>query len=217
MRFLAVLLVLLSGLALGADTSPVTVTRQVGYDEAYGAYVDSDHRLFVQAAQNGGMRATYGAAAHALTSAANATDIFTVTGSSSKTIRITRVLFSSTEGSNGIHLVRFIKRSTADSGGTSSAITAVPYDSASAAATATVLAYTANPTLGTAVGDLAAFTIQIPATNLNNSNYPWEFAYGTRPAQAIVLRGTEQVFAVNLDATTITNGSFNISVEWTEE
>jgi hypothetical protein len=146
------------------------------------------------------------------------TDIFTITGSATKTIRVLRVEVSFTQSIYSENDVLLIKRSTANSGGTSAAITAVPHDSSDAAATAIVLAYTANPTLGSTVGTIRAAKVFGQATSepyAGSSIVSWTF--GDRPSQAIVLRGTTQVLAVNLNSTSITGGNFDISVEWTEE
>jgi hypothetical protein len=44
------------------------------------------------------------------------------------------------------------------------------------------------------------------------------FTYGSRAGeQAIVLRGTSQLLSINLGSTTVTGGSYNITMRWTEE
>jgi len=97
---------------------------------------------------------TYSAAIGALVTAGAATDIFTITGSATKTIRITRIRIGGNSTTATWHIFLGIKRSTANTGGTSTVLTRVPHDSLNAAATATIRAYTANPTLGTTVGTL---------------------------------------------------------------
>lgn len=95
--------------------------------------------------------------------------------------------------------------------------TKVPLDSTSGAATATVQHYTANPTVGTLVGNIQAYRGIIPAaaTLIENPIIDWQF--GNRPGQAIVLRGTTEGIAVNLNNVTVAGGSFIITCEWTEE
>ena len=69
-------------------------------------------------------------------------DLFTITGSSTKTISVIKtgiVTTQTTAGSNNWFLA---KRSTASTGGTSAAVTAVPTDDTYPAATASVLQYT---------------------------------------------------------------------------
>ncbi len=166
-----------------------------------------------------GLRATYSASITGLASAASATDIFTITGSATKIVRVTRIEISGQATTAAAAQVVLLVRSGANLTGTSTSPTAVPHDSASAAATATVKAYTVNPgTLGTLVGNIrVAYTfLAAPATATVGSE-PLFLDFGTRPSQAIVLRGTTQVFAVNLNAATVTGGAWDINLEWTEE
>jgi hypothetical protein len=162
---------------------------------------------------------TYSASSAAFTPAASATDVFTITGSASKTVRIRSIWLSGTQTTALQFLVLLIKRSTANTTGTSAAVTAVPHDTNSGvAASATVLQYTANPGgLGAAVGNVRSRRVFIPAPA--TATYAeiafWDFGVGT--GESIVLRGTAQVLAINLNATTLTGGSLLCGVEWTEE
>lgn len=164
-----------------------------------------------------GKRETYSAAASAIVVVAAATDVFTIIGSGTKTIRILRVVFSaSTSAGSGIaESITLVKRSTADTGGTSTTPTVVPHDSNNAAGTAVVRSYTANPTLGTAVGTIRAVRTAASTAGTAVQEVIWEF--GTRPSQAVVLRGTSQQLCVNLGGVSITNPVASMSVEWTEE
>jgi len=168
-----------------------------------------------------GLMATYAASITGLASASSATDIFTITGSSSKTIRVTKIRLSGTESSPGAVDFYLIKRSSANSGGTSTTRTAVPYDSSDSSATATVRAYSANPSsLGTAVGTLATERLSIAAIGSGgatglNSYLEWDF--GDQIRKPVVLRGTSQVLAINLNGVTVTQSLFDIWIEWTEE
>lgn len=165
-------------------------------------------------------KATYAATISALSVAASATDIFTLTGSATKTVRVTRLLVSASQTSAANVLLQLLKRSSANTGGTSTTPTAVPYDSADSAATATVRAYTANPSsLGTLVGVVAAVKAFLSTGSGNNSNSTiLEYHFGApNNAKEIVLRGTSEVFSLNLNAFTVAGGVFAISVEWTEE
>jgi hypothetical protein len=179
---------------------------------------DANGRLLVLSANTDGVKATYSAtSAIAFASAATATDIFTITGSASKTIRVLRIGFSATQTTAAAVNVLVIKRSTADTGGTSAAATAVPMDSSDAAASATVLNYTANPTPGTSVGTVRAVRAFIPTTALASASQYYEFDFGQLAEKAVVLRGTTQVLALNLNSVTVTGGAWTCWVEWTEE
>lgn len=162
-----------------------------------------------------GSKATYSASATGLTVAATATDIFTLTGSASKTIRITKFEIAGTQTTTGVIPVLLVKRSTADTGGTSSTLTGVPHDSLSPTATATARSYTANPTVGTAVGTFRSGKLHASTTLIQPGLLSYDF--GDRPAQAMVLRGINDVIAVNLNSTTVAGSSFSIYMEWTEE
>lgn len=165
-------------------------------------------------------RATYSAAITALAPAASATDFFSLTGSATKTVQVNRAACSGISTAAATATVAALMRSTANSAGTSTAPTAVRHDSADPAATATPLAYTANPTLGTLVGiirsgsltTVTAATTALPATPLI-----WEFNSG-RASGSVTLRGIAQVFALNGNAASFTSGAaLNCSIEWTEE
>jgi hypothetical protein len=182
--------------------------------------LDTDYGLVVRNIPR--ERLTYAAATPSVVPAASATDIFTITGSGTKTVYIHKITVTGTRTAHAHDLVQLIKRSTANSGGTSATLTNVPYDSTNAAATAVVRSYTANPTLGTAVGTVYArrqsFPVQTPANAQGNggSVVPWEWTFVAN-AQPIILRGTNQVLAVNLNAITITGGILQFSIEWSEE
>jgi hypothetical protein len=163
-----------------------------------------------------GQRASYSMSA-TVTTAATATDVVTITGSATKTVRVTLIRVSGLATTAITTPVLLIKRSAANTGGTSAALTAVPHDSNNAAATATGLSYTANPTgLGAAVGTMRQDRLTFAVT-ASTADAPLVWDFGARPSQAVVLRGTTQVLAVNLNSTTITGGSISIDIEWTEE
>lgn len=160
---------------------------------------------------------TYSAAITGLVAAATPTDIFTITGSATKTIRISLISISGTASLTAVKETLLIKRSTANSGGTSTTPSAVPHDSTNAAGTAVVRAYTVNPTLGTAIGTIrtAKFILQSASTSTAMDYKTFEF--GNKPLQAVVLRGTTEVLALNLNLITSAGNSLNIYIEWTEE
>ncbi len=161
---------------------------------------------------------TYSAAIGGLVAAASATDIFTITGSASKIVYITRIALMGTQTTASSRDIYLIKRSSANTNGTSSTLTNVPLDSNNAAATAVVRAYTANPSgLGTAVGNIRTRKVFVSLASGNTSNADeMILEFGTRNTQPLVLRGTSELVAINLNGVTIAGNSFCISVEWTE-
>lgn len=157
---------------------------------------------------------TYSAASN-ITAASAATDIFTITGSASATVFVTRVVVSGVQTTAGLVDVVLAMRSTADTGGTSGAATAVPHDSTDSAASATVLAYTANPTTGSLIGNVRRgyVAVDAPASVVNAAVLVFDFGDKGR---ALTLRGITQVLAVNLNGATVTGGVFDVCVEWYE-
>lgn len=171
----------------------------------------------VAAAPVDGFKQTYTASALNIAPASSPTDVFTITGSATKTVRVMLLSFSATQTTAGLAAVQLIKRSTANSSGTSATATAVPNDSTNAAGTAVVRSYTANPTLGTTVGSVAVRKIFIPGV-ASVGNEPEQYLYNAgRPSQSIVLRGTGEVLSINLNGVTLTGGSCSYYIEWTEE
>lgn len=161
--------------------------------------------------------AVYCASTPVFTTAASATDIFNFKGSSTKTIYVRRIYWrQSSYASSGNHSAYLVKRSTANSGGTSSAITAVPLDSNFSSATASGVYYTANPSsLGASVGTIAH-------TWLLGSNYPinqpgMALFDSTKGGSPIVLRGTSESVSVNYNGVTDPMGTGAVvDIEWSE-
>lgn len=163
-------------------------------------------------------RQTYTASVTALVTAASATDFLTITGSATNTVEVNRVECSGVATTAATPDIVGVKRSTADTLGTSTAPTAVPHDSNSAAATAVLAAYTANPTLGTGVGNLKAEKLALPlaATGAAVQRLIWLFGQGYAE-QPVILRGAAQQFAMNGNAATLgTAAQLDCSITWTE-
>jgi hypothetical protein len=182
-----------------------------------GLNVCSVNAAAQQAVNTEGLKASYSAAINSLVpAAAGATDLFTIYGSASKTVRITRISMVGTATALTDVPVSLIKRSAVNTTGTSTSQTAVPHDSNNAAATGTVLAYTVNPGgLGATVGTVRASVLALTAATGAPSPTIWDFTI--RNTQGIVLRGVAQGLAINLNSTAITAGSVNIDIEWSEE
>jgi hypothetical protein len=172
----------------------------------------------LQSAPIDGLKATYAVSKVGLACAASAHDVLTLTGSATKTIKITRVQISGTVATTANDSdVVLLKRKTANTGGTSSAPTITPYDSNSAAATATALAYTVDPTAGTLIGNIRAVSLYLPVTGSTGVPMLYSESFGDRPEQAVVLRGVNEVFAVNLNAANAASTALDITIEFTEE
>ncbi len=152
--------------------------------------------------------------------AASPQDICTLSGSATKTIRVTKISFSATQTTGGYENVFLLRRSTLDTGGTSTTMVAMPYDSADAAPTAVGRYYTANPTTGTLVGVIRAIRTYMAATGSTSGTSgdgSVAFEFNVPPARPLVLRGATQMIALNLGGVAISGGSVQCFFEWTEE
>ena len=148
---------------------------------------------------------TYTIATSAFTVVASPTDIFQIYGSSTKTVKILRIECRgiTTTGYSNYPLF-VLRRSTANSGGTSTTLTPRPLDTNSAAATCTAKNYTANPTTGSLVGTIVstvANTADPTGTVVTNNVVFDADKYG----QAIVLRGTSEGCVINLNGVSTPN------------
>lgn len=147
-------------------------------------------------------------------------DVFTIVGSASKTVRVTR--FSCTGTSTAAASIPVVLNkylTAATTGGTATTATAVPADSNDSAATAVVKAYTAAGTVGTGGAAIRSSLLQtgLPA---GNAQVPltWDFS-GRVPTRAgVILRGVNQALALTVGASALSAGTaLNCDVEWTEQ
>lgn len=161
---------------------------------------------------------TYSAIIRNFTPAATPTDIVTIAGAATKIIKILKIELWTTQTTAGVNEFLLIKRSALDTGGTPVSMPAVPLDSRSPAAVATVSNWTANPAgLGTAVG-----TIEVarPAANVTtgstNPSYVFDFMTATN-GSPIVLRSAVEQLALNFNGAAVPAGYVsNINVRWIE-
>jgi hypothetical protein len=169
----------------------------------------------------GGSAAVYSATSGIFAPAALATtDIFIISGSATKTVRILYVGCTITQNVAAVKEVRLVKRSTANSGGTASAATKVPFDSTSAASTvATCQSYTANPTLGTTVGNISTVQFIAPDNSLSNTICDLTlFDSQMSTSNPIILRGVAENLAVNFGGVALGTGpATTVTVVWSEE
>jgi hypothetical protein len=192
------------------DTSPSAVTE----NQFANLRMDLKRSLRVDTE---GQKVTYSAVAVNFAPVATPTDVCVLPGSASKTIRVTRIMvqgFATTKGSMALQI---IKRAAADTAGTSAGLTAVPYDSGDAAASAAPLKYTANPTINSTIGNYDTKSLNFAVAG--DESVPYIFETGYRGgAKALVLRGVAEQVAVNLSGAAVpTGGTIGCSFEWTEE
>jgi hypothetical protein len=146
--------------------------------------------------------------------ASSTTDNAVMPGNATNTVLLTAIKVTCTQTTAGNINVEILKRSAADTSGTSAAMTAVPDDSNYAAASSAPLSYTGTgPSVGTAVGDIdnAQIGCMASATATPNDIYILN-----RRQKPIVLRGTAQQVAVNTGNAAISGGNLTVTFEWIE-
>ena len=157
---------------------------------------------------------TYSASAQ-ITAAASATDILAFFGNATTTIQVTKIRITGIQTTTGAVDLQLVRRSTANTGGTSTNFSVALHESTDTANSSTPIAYSANPSaLGTAAGIFRRWHQIIGgATSGAGQEYTLEFGENGKP---IILSGTTQGIALNLNGVTIAGGVFNVSIEWIE-
>ncbi len=158
---------------------------------------------------------TYEAFLNVIPATSTANDIWAISGSATKTVKVNKIWISGTRASASQQEIRALKRNTANSGGTPTTATAVSCDSTSPAATAVVTVYTAAATTGNLVGYFRVLKHNIPtaiATFADQNQYVLDFK-----DNPVVLRGVGELLALSYFSQALTSVTININVEWTEE
>lgn len=170
-------------------------------------------------------RPTYTASSVGLVPAASATDIFCINASSSKTVTVRRVVIGGTAGTAITTPFLLYRRVSQDTGGTAATSlalpVAVPHISSDSAATATLTAYTANPTIVDSSPSLmGALLVDLPVTTAAGGRVDVERTYGTGNDMFSkgldLLKGSSQQLCVNLNGVSVSSGVLAITMEWQE-
>lgn len=170
-------------------------------------------------------KATYAAAA-TFTPPATPGDLITISGSSSKNVRVISIFVTTTTTAAGSIQLYLAKRSTNSTGGAFVSATAVPFDSTDPAATANVGHWTTVPTEGTLVGNTSiiriATPVAVPATfagiveDAGKELLPW-YAHSVLD-KPVVLRGVAQWLVVHFARQALVAGQTHAyRVVWIEE
>lgn len=162
--------------------------------------------------------ATYRYEAVGITPAATPTDIFTLQGSASKVIKVKRIILSGEATAAAQIVANLVRRSAANTAGTSTAPTIAQADNADAAPFGAIKLYSVNPTaLGAAVATIISRRLGLnpnaglPATQV-------ELSFGVRNDKPIILRGATDFLAINLAGAALPAGTkLDVAIEWTEE
>lgn len=151
--------------------------------------------------------------------------LVSIKGSSTKTVRIRRILLGGSSTALGSILMGLQRTSTVGTGGTAVLPTVAKLDTSSATATATVTHFTtAAQSQGTAVGGTLS-QFQLFTTTVTTPTVAWAEAQcifperGATIGQALVLRGTADFIEIqNLNAGNVKAGSIlQYMVEWVED
>lgn len=170
---------------------------------------------------------TYSAVALALPPAASATDIACIAGSATKVIKVTEITISGTAGTLVSAPFTLVRRAAVNTAGTAATTTAnwantvAKNDTNFANHSATLISYSANPTItDSAPRYLRSDYLTLPVTTAGTSITPLSWRFGDagigQNAQP-TLRGIAQQICINLNAVSITTGLLHVMVEWTEE
>jgi hypothetical protein len=173
-------------------------------------------------------RQTYSAIWIGLAPAASTTDIICISASSTKTVRLQSLSISGSAGTTLSLPVTVLRRATLDSGGTAASTTANPAntigkrDTGNGTASATLISYTANPTINdTSPTYLDSAQLAISLTTMATVSIPVRFDWAKDTenllqAPTLTLGSTQQICA-NLNSTSLASGLLTGSITWTEE
>lgn len=158
--------------------------------------------------------ASYRAASAPFAPGATPQDVFTISGSATRTVRVTEMGIYTVQTTAGINAWLLNRRSAANTGGTSAVVAAVPNDDAYLAATAVVRQYTVNPVAGALLGSPWSGRIVSPAPASLPSMLGKEIVFGRA---AIILSGASDVLSWNLGGIVLPAGlSVQAYVSWEE-
>jgi len=177
-------------------------------------------------------KTTYSSSFYGLVPPASATDEVCIAGSASKVVRVTRIAIGGSAGTLVTLPVIVVRRATADTGGTAATTTANPGittqiasrdtgQSPNTGATATLISYTAVPTINDTSPvyvDAALMTLgtTAAATNPIMAVFDWSRDIENN-VQVPTLRGTAQQLCLNFNTVSISSGVLSGSISWTEE
>jgi hypothetical protein len=187
--------------------------------DASGNFVNAAADGKIAALSLNGTRATFRYVASDVAPVATATDILVIKGSASKVIRLTKVSVVGKATSAAVYDFYLIKRTAANTGGTSTNPTAVKADSNDSSASATLVLYSANPSaLGSGQTFEANKLYLAAGSTPNATTLPRDYTFGNRGDKAPVLRGTAESIAFNFNGQAVPAGTeLYLSVEWTED
>lgn len=142
-----------------------------------------------------------------ITPAATPTDVLVIQGAAGIVTRIKSIKLNGVATANGNMPMQLIRRSAANTGGTSTAPVPGKADTNDAAPASVLTQYSANPaSLGAAVQTLAGSRLNFATTATGSvvANQGWDFA--VRMEKPITLRGASDFLAINLAGAAVPAG-----------
>jgi hypothetical protein len=152
-----------------------------------------------------------------ITLAATPTDVFVLPASATKIVRLKRLRIYASATTAGQMTMSLVRRSTANTAGTSANATVVAHNTTLAAATAVPVTYSANPTtLGTSLG---AIDTALLSFGVNAAGPIYDEIFGSDNCASLVLvAGGAQNLALNLNGGTVPTGAvLTYRATYTEE
>lgn len=188
--------------------------------QMFSSYWDAGVVAEVTPQQSSHVRTYSAATANFTVTSVLPTDVFTITGSTNRVVRVQRIGVSGTRNSAGIATMSVIKRSSPNTGGTETIVPNVSHDSLDVTSAAVVRVYSGvtNPTLGTTVGTVRVASVFLPTGALNTSSNEYVFDFETVRGKEMILNSANEILAINLGGlVSIAGLNMNFWVEWTEE
>jgi hypothetical protein len=168
---------------------------------------------------------TYSATAVGLVPASSATDIFCISGSTTKTISIRKITIGGTAGTAITTPFLIYQRSALDTGGTAATGLAlpvpVPTNPTDPTATAVLTSYTGNPTVAATPILEDAALVDLPVTTAAGAPPSISLTYGT-PIDFLnkgldIPKSTTLQDCVNLNGVSVSSGVLVINMQWQEQ
>jgi len=168
---------------------------------------------------------SYSASSVGLVPAASATDLYCISAGTSRNLSIKHIKISGTAGtaiSTPFLIYRRSALGTAGTAATSLALpVAAPLNPNDPASSATLIAYTANPTVASSPILLDAAMVDLPVTTAAGGSVTEKLSYGETISwffhNLVIPKGTTQQICVNLNGVSVSSGVLNITMFWTEQ
>ncbi len=178
-------------------------------------FIKRDGSLVNEVALSTDCRAGYRASVTGLVPASTITDFFALIGSPTKTVLVRNLrVWAAATAAEALELY-LLKRITASSGGTITAMPAVALDSQDPASGAVAQGYSFGPSsLGTSAGFIGNAKLGVIAAGGVATPVTWDFT----AMKPVVLRGSGESLCLNLNGATFTTTGLNVDVEveWEE-